>query len=130
MQWLFKEGQLVEVLQASYILSPDIQSPEHSVQMQATILDEESLKNDIITALLQDDSVKEHLENPLTPWSKSSAGLLLYHNHVYVPNKGDLRVKVLQSKHDHVTAGHPGFKKTLELIHQEFLLAESQVIHR
>src|SRR5215469_8397950 len=86
--------------------------------MQATILDAESLKNDILTALVQDDLVKEHLENPLTPWSKSNASLL-YQNHVYVPDKGDLCVKVLQSKHDHTTASHPGFKKTLKLICRE-----------
>src|SRR5215469_16003590 len=120
MQQLFKEGQLVEALRASYILAPDIWSPEHSIQMRATVLDVESLKNDILAALPEDDSVKDYLNNPSTPWSKSDTGLLLYHNHVYILNKGDLCVRVLQSKHDHVTAGHPGFKKTLKLIRREF----------
>src|SRR6202000_1401986 len=71
-------------------------------------------------ALIDDSSVAEHLSNPVAPWSQSSSGLLLYNFRVYVPDSKDLRLRILQIKHDHPTAGHQGFKKTLKLVKQEF----------
>src|ERR1700742_1282956 len=124
MQTLFKDGQLVELLRASYILSPDVRSAEISVQLRATILDFDALHTDIITALGIDEGVAEHLKSPSAPWSLSSNGLLLYNLRVYVPNANDLRLRVLQSKHDHTSAGHPGFKKTLDLVRREFYWPE------
>jgi hypothetical protein len=120
MQSLFKEGQLVESLRASYVLSPEIHSAEISLQLRATILDSEALRTDILAGLSSDPFAEGHRSNPVLPWSISPSGLLLYNARVYVPEASDLRLRVLQGKHDHVAAGHPGFRKTLDLVSREF----------
>src|ERR1700727_2990909 len=80
----------------------------------------DTLRIDILAALSTDEAVKDHLQSPTLPWSKSASSLLLYEGRVYVPDFEDLRVRVLQSKHDHASAGHPGYRKTLELVRREF----------
>ena len=51
-------------------------------------------------------------------------GLLLINAHIYVPEhrpkSGNLRTCVLQLKHDHITAGHPGQNRTLDLLRREY----------
>ena len=78
LQQIFRDGQLVESLRATYILSAKSCSPGITVQMRATILDSESLRLDVIAALVADQSVAEHMLSPAAPWSKSTTGLLLY----------------------------------------------------
>jgi Integrase zinc binding domain len=39
---------------------------------------------------------------------------------IYVPNVEDLRLRVLQSKHDHILLGHFGINKTLGLICRDY----------
>ena len=120
MQTLFRDGQLVESLRATYIITPERRSSEIGIQLRATILDVEALRTDVLAALPTDLTVAEQMANPVLPWSLSPNGLLLYNSRVYIPDTNDLRLRVLQSKHDHATAGHPGFKKTLELVKREF----------
>src|ERR1700742_4361887 len=90
MQTLFKDGQLVESLRASYILNPGVRSAEISIQLRATILDFDALRADIVTALSTNESVANHLKSPLVPWSLSSNGLLLYNLRGYLPDANDL----------------------------------------
>lgn len=120
MQKLFKDGQLVESLRATYILSPEGRPSDIAIQMRASILDIDSLRSDIIATLAIDESVATQITDPRGPWSKSPSGLLLYELRVYVPDARNLRLRVLESKHDHATAGHHGFKKTLDLVRREF----------
>jgi hypothetical protein len=120
LQSIFKDGQLIESLRATYVLAPDVRPVDVGVQMRATVLDVDALRTDILAALPSDESASQHLRSPVAPWSFSSSGLLLYNMRVYVPDARDLRLRVLQTKHDHVTAGHPGFRKTLELVKREF----------
>jgi hypothetical protein len=120
LQQLFKDGQLVESLRATYTLCPELLPATCSVQMRATILDTDQLRLDILSALLNDHLAQGQLKELSPPWSLSSSGLLLYNHRVYVPSDKDLRLRVLQSRHDHETAGHPGFRRTLELVRREF----------
>lgn len=66
-----------------------------------------------------------HKGSPSPRFSVSPAGLLLMDRRVYVPQyrpeRGNLRTRVLQEKHDHLTAGHFGFNKTLELVRRNYV---------
>jgi hypothetical protein len=39
----------------------------------------------------------------------------------YLPEQGKLRTRVLQAKHDHLTAGHFGYNKTLVLLRRDYV---------
>ena len=89
------------------------------------ILDAAALFEDIKTGLQEDPIASKELAqclkgSPSPCFSLSSSGLLLMDCHVYVPEfrpeQGNLRTCVLQSKHDHPTAGHFSYNKTLELL--------------
>ena len=89
------------------------------------ILDAAALFEDIKTGLQEDPIASKELAqclkgSPSPCFSLSSSGLLLMDCHVYVPEfrpeRGNLRTCVLQSKHDHPTAGHFSYNKTLELL--------------
>jgi hypothetical protein len=58
-------------------------------------------------------------------FSLSPSGLLLYDHCAYIPNHcpdtGNLQTHVLQEKHDHPTAGHFSYNKTLELLHHDYV---------
>lgn len=47
-------------------------------------------------------------------------GLLLFDERLYVPNNDTLKLKIIRSRHDHPTAGHPGRTKTLQLIRRDY----------
>ena len=53
-------------------------------------------------------------------WTVRSDGLLRHDNRIYVTNANDLRLRVLQDKHDHVLLGHFSQSKTLDLIQCEY----------
>ena len=42
--------------------------------------------------------------------------LIIRNGRVYVPNLGSLRMQFLQSRHDHKLVGHPGIRKTKEIL--------------
>lgn len=47
-------------------------------------------------------------------------GLLHYDQRVVVPDDADLKNRILHSRHDHVTAGHPGRTKTLKMVRAKY----------
>ncbi len=51
---------------------------------------------------------------------KMDAGLIWYDGRIYVPRDHALCGEIIARSHDHITAGHPGIKKTKELVLQEF----------
>jgi len=53
-------------------------------------------------------------------WEIRKDGLLYFERRVYVPDANNLRLQVLQLKHDHILAGHPEQSKTYQLIYQDF----------
>ena len=93
------------------------------------ILDATALFDDIKAGLQIDPLAKRELDSCLkgssSPrFSLSSSGLLLMNHCIYVPDfrpdRGNLCTRVLQSKHNHITAGHFGYSKTLELLRREY----------
>jgi hypothetical protein len=98
---------------------------EDSFLRAASILDYETLRTDIVKALADDEFSQNIISklnepNPPSEWSLVDNGLLVHYDQIYVPDSNDLRLRVLQSKHDHVTAGHPGRAKTISLVMRDF----------
>lgn len=89
------------------------------------IMDYESLRTDIVNALTSDPLAKSITaklsgNDPPSDWNLVDNGLLTHYDQIYVPDAKDLRLRVLQSKHDHATAGHPGRAKTCTLVARDF----------
>ena len=81
----------------------------------ATVVDLDTLHQDILLALSSDPIATNHISAD-GRWSTDPNGLLLLDNRIYVPSAGNLRTCVLQYNHDHILAGHFGQNKTLELV--------------
>ena len=64
-------------------------------------MDTEKLHKDILANLASDTTAQKHLGD-------TSDGFLRLNDKIYVPNVEDLRLRVLQSKHDHILLGHFG----------------------
>lgn len=118
LQAIFSEGQLISSARATYAIDRSI--IEYDVVLRATILDSDSLRLEILRCLKLDELSKSHLSAIEPPYSKSDSGLLLYKDKVYIPNNNDLQLRILREKHDHPTAGHQGFRKTLEMLQREY----------
>jgi len=95
------------------------------VDLSVPLLDTAALVEDIKARLLVDPLAIWDIDlcrkgSPSPCFSISSSGLLLMDHQIYIPDyqpaQGNLRTRILQSKHDHVTAGHFGYNKTLELL--------------
>ena len=86
------------------------------------MINKEQLHKDILAVLPPDPIAAAHLANPdPLQWSISASGLLLLDERICVPNADNLRLHVLQYKHDHVLSGHLGQNKTIELIRREYV---------
>lgn len=89
------------------------------------ILDSTVLNAQITEGIMHNDFVQTKLSaletNPENDkFSRDSQGRLLYDNRLYVPDHNDLRLLITQSHHDHALAGHPGIRKTMQLIKRRF----------
>ena len=109
---VFTQEQLAASVRATTLFTPTIRA--------AVIIDYDRLHTDILSALPSDPLASEQLSNPSGQWSKDPAGLLWLDDRIYVPDADDLRLRVLQYKHDHMLAGHYGQNKTLELIRRDY----------
>ena len=85
-------------------------------------MDIEQLHSDIHSALSTNPIASIHLKSEKSDprWSLNSDGLLWRDNHIYVPDSNDLRLQVLHYKHNHLTAGHFGQNKTINLVRREY----------
>lgn len=111
---IFTSEQLSASLRASSLYEPVLRGVH--------TLDISSLHSDILSALPSDPITLAHMsKTPLDPrWSLDDSGFLRLDNRIYVPDIGDLRLRVLRYKHDHLLSGHFGINKTLELIRREY----------
>ena len=106
---IFTQDQLTASLRTTYLATPIIQ--------HAVLMDVEKLHNDIRTNLHLDPISAAHLPTPTAPnWTVDESGLLRQYDQIYVPDIADLRLKVLQYKHDHILSRHYRQNKTLQLI--------------
>jgi hypothetical protein len=65
-------------------------------------MDSEKLHTDIQAQLASDPVAKVHIGNTSDArWMQSDNGFLRHDGRIYVPNSDDLRLHVLQYKHDH-----------------------------
>jgi transposase InsO family protein len=90
----------------------------------ALLLNEEALLSQIRNAP-QDDLFRKGMldaeSSSDSPFAPSPDGqLLLRAGKIYVPDHEDLRLKVLQAHHDHKLRGHPGIRKTTQLIQRTY----------
>src|SRR5271154_1896941 len=83
----------------------------------ALLLDEDSLFKRVCNAL-SDEFFSEHAsESPEPPFALSPDGrVLLRDGKAYVPDHGTLRLDILQAHPDHKLRGHPGARKTTQLV--------------
>jgi hypothetical protein len=84
-------------------------------------MDSEKLHADIQAQLASDPVAKVHIRNTSDArWMQSDNGFLGHDGRIYVPDSDNLRLRVLQYKHDHVLLGHLGQNATLSLIRREY----------
>ena len=112
-QPVFTQEQLSASLHATSLIPVALQG--------AIIMDVEQLYDDIRVGYTSDPVTSAQLPQPSDPkWTLSAEGLLLLNDRIYVPDVPDLRLRVLNHKHDHPISGHFGQNKTLELIRREY----------
>ena len=110
---VFTQEQLSNSLCATYL--------EFPVLRAVAIMDMETLHNNILSTLPSDPIAQVHLSDPPNShWSVDEIGFLCLDGCVYVPDSDDLRLRVLQYRHDHPLSGHFGQNRTLELICCEY----------
>jgi len=109
---VFTQEQIAVSLQATILTTPTLRA--------ATILDQNQLHSDILTALPFDSSISNQLLYLEGRWSKDDAGFLRFDNRMYVLDNTNLHLRVLQYHHDHVLAEHLGQNKILELIWRHY----------
>ena len=115
---IFSSEHLAASLRATYFASPVLRA--------VVTMDVEKLHQDIKDALPGDPVAQAQMaKDPMDKrWSLDDAGFLRLDDRMYVPEEGDLRLRVLRYKHDHVLAGHYGYNKTLELVRREYVWPE------
>jgi len=101
---LFTPEQLANALEETSSSLPKLQV--------VTIADPTKLLMDIQEALKSDPEYLRLTEPDGTledsHWELRNDGLLYFEDQIYVPESQDLRLRVVQLKHDHILAGHPG----------------------
>ena len=84
-------------------------------------MDTEWILTDIRHNLASDPTAQKYLGSTEDPkWQTNQDSLLLLNGRIYVPEIQDLRLQVLQFKHDHILSGHFGINKTFKLVRQDF----------
>jgi len=81
---VFTQEQIAASLRATILTTPTLRA--------ATILDQNQLHSNILTALPSDSSISNHLLYPEGRWSKDDAGFLRFDNRMYVPDNTNLRL--------------------------------------
>ena len=126
---IFSQEQLATLLCATRLCEVSLDTAA-LVDSSILILDISALVEDIKAGLSVDPLSHRELdlclkESPSPCFSLSSSGLLLMDRCIYVPEyrpeQGNLCTHVLQEKHDHPTAGHFGYNKTLELVRRDYI---------
>ena len=113
----------------SAMLSEDAEVKEIVEHLRASvIIDTAAVALRIRNALQYDEFAKAQFErirsraevDPDNPYTISDDELLLRNGLIYVPDHDNLRLEILQIYHDHKLSGHPGIRKTVQLIHRRY----------
>jgi len=108
---IFTQEQLAASIQATVLLFPSLRA--------ATVMDLDTLHQDILSALPSDPIATKHISTD-SQWSTDPNSLLLLDNRIYILSAGNLRTCVLQYNHDHILTRHFGQNKTLKLVHRGY----------
>ena len=111
---IFTNEQLALSLRATALIYPALRA--------STLMDVNKLHSDICSAL-KNDKVALQYSNPTNTdenWTLGEDNLLCHFDKIYVPDADNLRLRILQYKHDHILSGHFGQNKTLQLVQQEY----------
>jgi hypothetical protein len=81
--------------------------------------------NDLIREATLEDPRLEEAHNKLRNGEKVKdweyrEGLLMFKGKIFVPKDETVRNLILESRHDNITAGHPGQARTLELVSRTY----------
>src|SRR3984893_14230009 len=115
---IFMVEKLTESLRATYL--------EDSMLRTILVMDKENLRTDIRNSLKSDPIATVRLDKIIADpqgkpqWSVDDTGLLRLDNRIYVPDVQDLRLRVLQFRHDHPVSSHFGLNRALNLIHWDY----------
>src|SRR5882672_5848896 len=110
---VFTSEQLASSLRATTLSIPVLRG--------SLIMDAERLHSDIWSQLRDYPISAEHLNTQSDPtWTLDPDGLLRHSGRIYVPDSGNLRLRVLQYSHDHPLAGHFGQTKTLHQVRMHY----------
>lgn len=113
------------------LLKPEFFAVHAIEPTHETMVDDDILLQDVKKALLSDEVTKNYKNllqsgprefgKELQDWNYEN-GLLLHRGKVYIPKdkNEDLRRRIVEMHHDHLTAGHQGFAKTYELITRNY----------
>jgi hypothetical protein len=131
---VFAQEQLTASLRATHVSVSHTGAPIIRLRAAAS-LDIVRLHDDIRAALVHDSAVTPLLPQliptlvapadtftPFTspPYSYDVDGYVRRDGRIYVPSVGDLRLRILQFKHDHSVSGHPGVTNTTKQVMQEY----------
>ena len=83
-------------------------------------MDSEKLLTDIKAQQAVDNEAIKHLDNTDPRWTQPADSLLQHDDQIYVPETGNLRLRVLQYKHDHILSGHFSQNKTLASVQRKY----------
>ena len=107
---MFMQEQLASSLWATFL--------SISVLCVTIIMDPERLHSNIQSSLQSNPITSVQLNSPSPCWSVNSKGLFLFNEKIYVPDHSDLRLCILQYKHDHLISRYFRQNQTLELVQQ------------
>ena len=132
---IFTQDQLSASLRSTLL--------EDVVLRASIVIDIDQLHADIIAHLPDDPASVAGIASAklasgsgsTSRWSLDSSGLLRYDKHIWVPKTSgstpdELRVRVLQFKHDHILSGHFGQNRTLALVRREYTWPECRMFVR
>ena len=102
---IFTSTQLMESLRATSLITPTIRA--------SITMDSEKLLTDIKTHQATNNKAIKHLTDTDLRWTKLADGLIQHDGQIYVLETGNLQLRVLQYKHDHILSGHFDQNKTL-----------------
>lgn len=115
---------------SDYALTPADRTSDRLLHLfSAQLVQLESLSHEAIRLAQQadDDCVARALRLRSEPDASKDAGfsldpngLVRRHGRLYVPNSGDLRLRIVEDHHNRPLAGHPGRDRTYELVHRNF----------
>src|SRR5437588_3761461 len=83
--------------------------------LKALEFDEDFLQR-VRKAAKHDEVYQKDLENDL----ENQSGLLHFQKRLRIPHNDEIKREILESEHDHPTAGHFGQKKTLKIVSRNF----------